>query len=60
MYKLMHKLKLEVPAHKTTTSHTRTTVEQLKINKPITLGAANGHKRKCSLLEIQPLPSTFP
>lgn len=56
----MHKLKLEVPAHENTTPHTRMTVEQLKINKPITLGAANGHQRKCSLLEIQPLPSTFP
>ena len=37
MYKLMHKLKLEVPAHENATSHTRRTVEQLKINKPIKL-----------------------
>lgn len=40
MYKLMHKLKLEVPAHENATSHTRRTVEQLKINKPITHGCS--------------------
>jgi hypothetical protein len=60
MYKLMHKLKLEMPAQWKSTSHTRTTVEQLKINKLITCGCSQRSSEKVFSVGDQTIAQHFP